>query len=373
MLSFVFPRDSTSKRCRRCRIAVDQSGSRAICLSCALAEGLTSFTPSLRPQSQKAHSVGELMPGEVLDDYRILREIARGGMGIVYQAYSMTLHRSVALKWPCLRQSSDALVLNGIYREASVGALLKHPNLARFYALNRHRGVPYLVMEYLEGETLQCLADATPLPWQIAVSYLKGVADAVAYTHSQGLIHGDLKPANILIRSRSDRAYLLDFGLAQTVPTDPRSGPLSAGSSADLLGRAFGSPSFASPEQTYEGRVTLTPATDVYSFGATLYFCVTSQAPFLGASSFDTIWKVRHQFPVRPTRWVPGLPKPLEQVCLKCLEKDPERRFRSIDELSSALQEAIQKIPRFRLSDSKQPSKKSCQPNTRSNLFDLRY
>jgi serine/threonine protein kinase len=268
------------------------------------------------------------------DDYVLLEEVARGGMGVVYKARQLSLNRVVALKMilPYRPLSEEAVAR--FRREAQAAAALDHPNIVAVHASGQHEGRPFFSMAFVEGDNLREVVrrDGLPAPGQ-AADWLRPVAEAVAFAHRRGILHRDLKPENVLL-DRQGRPRVTDFGLAC---------PFEAPAPPDRLthtGQVLGTPAYMAPEQALGRHEAVGPATDVYGLGGILYFLLTGQAPFLGRSVTDVLLQVTTQAPTPPRELNPQASADLQAVCLRCLEKDPARRFPSAEALSAALRDA---------------------------------
>jgi WD40 repeat protein len=266
------------------------------------------------------------LPLERLGDYELLAEIARGGMGVVFRARHVHLHRVVALKMilgGLLARPDD---LQRFQTEAEAAAQLQHPGIVALYEIGTHEGQPYISMEYVQGSSLAQLAAAGPVPGLTAARYLEKTARAVHFAHSKGILHRDLKPANVLL-DEQDQPKVTDFGLAKLLQTD---------SGQTRTGVVIGTPSYMSPEQA-SARKDLGPECDVYSLGAILYELLTGRPPFRGETALATLALVAEQEPVLPRLLNPKVDLDLETICLKCLEKAPARRYRSAEALAEDL------------------------------------
>ncbi len=267
--------------------------------------------------------------------YEILEELGRGGMGVVFRARQIELDRIVALKTirPDCSASEDERRRFRI--EAEAAAALDHPNIVPIFEVGEHRGWHFYSMKLVEGGCLaRRLAEGLLAP-SAAAGLVAQAARAVAAAHRQGILHRDLKPANILIDA-DGRLHLTDFGLAKRIESD---------SGLTRSGAVVGTPSYMSPEQASGRTRALTTATDVYSLGAILYQTLTGRPPFRGDSVMDTLDQVRRCEPARPRTFRPGLDRDLETICLKCLEKDPARRYRSADALGDDLDRWLRNEP----------------------------
>jgi hypothetical protein len=260
-------------------------------------------------------------------DYQILREIARGGMGVVFHARQMTLNRPVALKMILAGQLANEVDVKRFYTEAEAAANLDHPGIVPIFEVGQHEEQHYFSMGFVEGQSLsQRLADG-PLPAREAAELIRRVSEAIEYAHQHGVIHRDLKPGNILIDAQGS-PRITDFGLAKKV---------QGGSDLTGSGQIMGTPSYMPPEQAGGKRGEVGPAADVYALGATLYALVTGRPPFQAATPMDTVLQLISDEPVPPRRLNASIPRDLETICLKCLEKAPPRRYASAQALADDL------------------------------------
>jgi WD40 repeat protein len=254
-------------------------------------------------------------------------------MSVVYLARQKRPERLVALKMLLSGTHASTEKRIRFLAEAEAIARLQHPGIVRVYQVAEHEGVPFLVLEYLAGGNLAQKVGGRPLPAQEAAELVKALARAVAHAHGQGIIHRDLKPANVLLTPEG-QPRISDFGLARQEQAE-----LTA--SGDILG----TPAYMAPEQA-QGSVRLVgPATDIYALGAILYELVTGRPPFLAATVLETLEQVRGREPLSPRKLVPQIPRDLETICLKCLEKDRARRYASAQELAEDLQRFIDGRP----------------------------
>ena len=262
-----------------------------------------------------------------VEGYDILDVIGSGGMGIVYRARDRRLDRTVAVKMILAAGEADRHQLARFRDEARAVAALQHPNIVQVYETGEAAGRPYLVLEYVAGESLARHANGTPVGPRRAASLVAALAHAVQHAHDRGIIHRDLKPANILL-APDGTPKVTDFGLAKRLDSD---------SARTRTGVVVGSPSYMPPEQAAGNVRAVGPSTDVYALGAILYELLTGRPPFLGETILETIRQVTEHPPVAPTALQPGVPKDLEVICLKCLEKRPEDRFSSAAALAADL------------------------------------
>ncbi|HZR21036.1 MAG TPA: serine/threonine-protein kinase [Verrucomicrobiae bacterium] len=260
--------------------------------------------------------------------YELLEEIGRGGMGVVYKARQLNLNRLVAVKMVLQGPFSSTEFVQRFRLEAQAAAALHHPNIVAVYEVGEHQGQNYFSMEYLPGQSLAELAREKPLSAEQAAGHLKIIAEAMHYAHGEGVLHRDLKPSNVLI-DMWNAPRILDFGLAKLLETDTQ---------LTLNGQAFGSPNYMAPEQTGETRFG--PAglqADVYSLGAILYYLLTGRPPFRGETIQAVLAQVQGAEPVPPRRLNPSVPADLQTICLKCLQKEPARRYATAEELAQDL------------------------------------
>jgi serine/threonine-protein kinase len=269
-------------------------------------------------------------------DYELLEEIGRGGMGIVYKARQQSLGRTVALKMILRGELATAEDLARFQTEARAAAHLEHPAIVPVYGAGEHAGQAYFSMRYVEGETLGARLARAPLRPREAARLLAEVARAVHYAHERGILHRDLKPSNVLI-DRDGRPHITDFGLAKRVAGDGAGAP-----GPTCTGAIVGTPAYMAPEQVSGSRGTPSPASDVYSLGVILYEMLTGRPPFQAPTPVDTLLLVLDQDPVRPRLLNPKVDPELELICLKCLQKEPELRYRSAADLAADLEAYLQ-------------------------------
>jgi eukaryotic-like serine/threonine-protein kinase len=258
--------------------------------------------------------------------YDLLRELGRGGMGIVYEARHVPLQRLVALKMILPGREFNLGMTERFLAEAAVVARFSHPNLVQIFDVGKCDGMPYLSLELLEGGSLSKKLGGAPLPAREAAALLETLALAAEYAHQKGFVHLDLKPSNVLLTA-DGAPKIADFGLAKR---------LSAAGAADDTG-IMGTPSYMAPEQAAAGRGEIGPAADIYALGSILYEFLTGRPPFRTADKWQTIEMLKSQEPLPPRSMVPQMPRDLELICLKCLKKDPQERFGSARELAEEL------------------------------------
>jgi tRNA A-37 threonylcarbamoyl transferase component Bud32/ABC-type phosphate/phosphonate transport system substrate-binding protein len=262
-----------------------------------------------------------------LGDFELLEEIGRGGMGVVYRARQQRLDRLVAVKLLLCGPHTRTELARRFRAEALAAGALHHPNIVAIHEVGEHEGRPFYAMELVEGHNLMERARNNPLPPALAADYVQTIARAVQYAHECGIIHRDLKPSNVLIDAR-DKPRLTDFGLAKRLGQD---------SEITQSGQVLGSPGFMAPEQAAGNRAAVGPWSDVYGLGAILFYLLTGRPPFQGKSMAETLQQVANSDPVSPQQLNPEVPRDLATICLKCLAKEPARRYRTAEELAEDL------------------------------------
>ena len=281
-----------------------------------------------RPLAREASSLSDLTrttPFPQIPDFQILGVAGRGGNGTAYRALDQKLNRIVAIKLMDHGHSLDSTRATQLRREAEASAALQHPNIVPVYQVSELSGAPFIVMEFIHGGSLAERLQKGPLPVREAVELARQVADAIASAHEKSLVHRDLKPGNILL-DHDKTPRVCDFGLARRLNTDE---------TLHLTGDIVGTPAYMPPEQARGEHVDV--RADVYALGAVLYETLTGRPPFQAA----TPWEILHQVPttdVVPLRQLnPGLPRDLETICAKCLEKNAGKRYLSAKEVQEEL------------------------------------
>jgi WD40 repeat protein len=259
--------------------------------------------------------------------YEIIDELGRGGMGVVYLARQVQLNRPCALKMILAGAHASPQVASRFLSEAQAIARLHHSHIVQIYSIGDASGLPYVELEYVPGGSLDRQLDGTPWKAARAAGLVEQLARAVALAHAQGIIHRDLKPANVLLASDGS-PKVSDFGLAKFLGSD------SGLTGSDAI---MGSPSYMAPEQAEGKTREVGPEADVYALGTILYELITGRPPFRGASILETLEQVKTAEAVPPSRLVPRLPRDIETISLKCLQKEPVKRYRSASALAEDL------------------------------------
>jgi WD40 repeat protein/tRNA A-37 threonylcarbamoyl transferase component Bud32 len=293
------------------------------------------------PAPEAAATPGNLGTVRYFGDYELLEEIARGGMGVVYKARQTKLDRIVAVKMILAGELAGQADVERFHTEARAAANLHHPNIVPIHEVGQHEGQHYFSMDYVAGESLANRIARGPLPAREAATLLVKVARAVAFAHIDGVIHRDLKPANVLLDAQGE-PHVTDFGLAKRLRGEP--GATATGGLTET-GQVLGTASYMPPEQAGGRTKDIDRRSDVYSLGAVLYCALTGRPPFQAASTLDTLLQVLEREPVSPRTLNASVPRDLETICLKCLEKDSRRRYGTAQELADELQRYLDGKP----------------------------
>src|SRR6266702_8835328 len=283
--------------------------------------------------SKKAARAAEML-GE-LGDYELLEEVGRGGQGVVFRARQKSLNRIVALKVIGLGQWATKAHLKRFRLEAKAAASLDHPCIVPIYEVGERDGQCYFSMKLVEGGQLDEVVKHAPMSIRQAVELIAKVARTVHYAHEHRILHRDIKPGNILLDAKGE-PHLTDFGLARLIESES-----SVTRTLDVLG----TPSYMAPEQAVGNNAAVSSATDVYGLGAVFYQLLTGHPPFAGGTTFETARLVLDTEPRQPRLWNPKVDRDLSTICLKCLEKDPQRRYSSALALAEDLERWLKHEP----------------------------
>jgi serine/threonine protein kinase len=286
-------------------------------------------TVIVEPVSEEATPMA-IAPGENVGVYRVMTQLGSGGMATVFRAYHPSLDRYVAIKvlHPALKQ--DPQFFERFKREARIVANLEHPSIIPVYDFSDHHGEPYLVMRFIEGDTLKGKMDASPMPAADILKIMRPICQALDYAHKQGVLHRDIKPSNIMV-STDGTVLLTDFGLARMV---------QAGESTLSQDMMVGTPQYISPEQA-QGESQLDGRTDIYSLGVVLYEMLTGRVPFNADTPFATVHDHIYTPLPLPSDINPKISPDVERLLLKALAKDPSDRYTTADDLLRALETTL--------------------------------
>ncbi|HEY5991546.1 MAG TPA: protein kinase, partial [Candidatus Udaeobacter sp.] len=341
--------------CRKCGAKIFSDSPKGLCTACALetalgifpdpvaagdlsavasakadgggfAENVQTNNANAPPDSKTTTRIAKVL-GE-LGDYELLEEIGRGGQGVVFRARQKSLNRTVALKVISLGQWASKAHVKRFRREAEAAASLDHPCIVPIYEVGEREGSCYFSMKFVEGGQLDEAVRRTPMPMRQAAELMAKVARTVHYAHEHGILHRDIKPGNILLDAKGE-PHLTDFGLARLLESE---------STVTRTLEVLGTPSYMAPEQAAGNNAGLSSATDVYGLGAVLYQLLTSHPPFAGGTTFETVRLVLDTEPRQPRLWNRKIDRDLSTICLKCLDKDPTRRYASALALAEDLE-----------------------------------
>ena len=325
-------RITTAKRfCRKCGAAIPPDSPQHSCGACLLETGLGPVEP-------EGEINADLAPGPTLmdfGDYELLEQIGRGGQGVVFRARQKSLNRTVALKVINLGQWASKTHLKRFRLEAEAAARLEHPGIVPIHEVGERDGSCYFSMKFIEGGQLDEVVRRAPMSIRQAVELITKVARTVHYAHEHGILHRDIKPGNILLDANGE-PRLTDFGLARLVETE---------STVTRTMEVLGTPSYMAPEQAVGNNAAISSATDVYGLGAVLYQLLTGQPPFAGGTTYETTKLLLDTEPRQPRQLNPKVDRDLSTICLKCLEKDPKRRYSSALGLAEDLERWLKHEP----------------------------
>jgi serine/threonine protein kinase/TolB-like protein/Tfp pilus assembly protein PilF len=327
--------------CGRCGAKISADATRGVCPACLLENGLfdgedeIAIAPALPPRKNHAARLAKIL-GD-FGDYELLEEIGRGGQGVVYRARQKSLNRTVALKVIGLGPWNTETHLKRFRREAEAAARLKHSGIVPIYEVGERDGSCYFSMKFVEGGRLDDVVQHTPISIRQAADLVAKLARTVHYAHEHGILHRDIKPGNILVDA-SGEPHLTDFGLARLSEAES-----TVTATLDVLG----TPSYMAPEQAGSGIRKVSKVTDVYGLGAVLYQLLTGDPPFAGGTTYEAIKLLLETEPRPPRQLNPKIDRDLATICLKCLEKDPKRRYSTALALAEDLEHSLRHEPIF--------------------------
>src|SRR5882724_8029528 len=327
--------------CPKCGAKIASGQTRGLCPACLLETALTLLRDDhpledgsmLPPREDSAAREASVLRS--FGEYELLEEIGRGGQGVVYRARQKSLNRIVALKVIGLGHWATEAHVKRFRLEAEAAASLNHPCIVPIYEVGERDGACYFSMGLVEGGQLDAVAKCEAIPIRHAAELIAKLARTVSYAHGHGILHRDIKPSNILLDAKGE-PHLTDFGLARLVETE---------STVTRTMEVLGTPSYMAPEQAAGKTAQLTGATDVYGLGAVFYQLLTGHPPFAGGTTYETVRMVLETQPRQPRLWNPKVDRDLATICLKCLEKDQERRYSSALALAEDLERWLKHEP----------------------------
>src|SRR6266480_3119094 len=324
---------TASRVCENCGDTIFEDAPKGLCPACVLETGLGPLADE--PVAGGGDSGPPVSVLTDFGDYELLEEIGRGGQGVVYRARQKSLSRTVALKVIGLGQWATQAHLKRFRREAESAANLDHPCIVPIYEVGEREGSCYFSMKFIDGGQLDEVAKRTPISIRNAAELIAKLARTVHYAHEHGILHRDIKPGNILLDAKGE-PHLTDFGLVRLVETE---------STVTRTTEVLGTPSYMAPEQASGNNVALTSATDIYGLGAVLYHLLTGRPPFAGGTTYETVRLVLDTEPRQPRLLNPKVDRDLNTICLKCLDKDPQRRYSSALALAEDLEHWLKHEP----------------------------
>ena len=331
---------TASRVCQNCGEKIFGDAPKGLCPACVLETGLGPLVDETEekgttPLPRDSPAAGAIEMSIDFGDYQLLEEIGRGGQGVVYRAHQRSLNRTVALKVIGLGQWATKAHLKRFHLEAEAAASLDHPCIVPIYEVGEREGSCYFSMKFIDGGQLDEVAKRKPISVRTAAELIAKLARTVHHAHEHGILHRDIKPGNILIDAKGE-PHLTDFGLARLAETQS-----TLTRTTDVLG----TPSYMAPEQASGQNEQVTRATDVYGLGAVFYQLLTGHAPFAGGTTYETIRLLLESEPRQPRLWNPNIDRNLATICLKCLEKNPQRRYSSALALAEDLEHWLRHEP----------------------------
>ena len=311
-------------KCEKCGTPFKSPALGGLCPRCLMADALGATDA---PKAGDTSRMTNPYFARTFGDYEVLAEVARGGMGVIYKARQRSLGRIVAIKVLSSGEFASPEYVRRFRAEAEAAARLQHPNIVAVHEVGQQDGVRFFSMEFVDGPNLAQFQAGRALPPARAAAILKPLAEAIHYAHQKGILHRDLKPSNVLIDPFGE-PRITDFGLAKEMGGD---------SDLTAVGQVLGTPGYLPPEQADTSHGPLTPAADVYSLGAILYYMLTARAPFVAGSLRETLRQMLASDPVPPRALNPEVPRDLETICLKCLQRSPARRYPTAQALAEDL------------------------------------
>ena len=315
--------------CKKCETAILVDEPEGLCAACVLETSLGMLHDDI-------NGAGDPEMPEELGDYQLMEEIGRGGQGLVYRARQKSLNRIVALKVISLGRWATKAHIKRFRLEAEAAASLDHPCIVPIHEIGESDGSCYFSMQLVEGRRLDEVIKSEPTPNRRAAELIFKLARTVHYAHKRGILHRDIKPGNILIDADGE-PHLTDFGLARLIERES--------TITGTMVEALGTPSYMAPEQAAGDASQLTSATDVYGLGAVFYHVLTGHPPFAGGTTYETVRLVLESEPRQPWLWNPKVDRDLSTICLKCLDKDPQRRYSSALALAEDLERWLKHEP----------------------------
>ena len=321
------------KTCAQCAAPLPANAPLGLCPACLINTGLRAFSFAAEP-GERSEKKEKSKTHTTVGDYELLEEVARGGMGIVFRARQISLDRVVAVKALLFGEFASDPFVARFRAEAQAAGALQHPNIVAIHDVWEHRGQHFFSMEFVQGQTLAQIIKEGPLASKRAAGYAATIARAVHFAHTRNIVHRDLKPSNVLI-DQNDVPRITDFGLAKRIDQD----------AAQTTSGVVGSPHYMSPEQAGRPGAEVGPAADIYSIGAMLYHMLTGRPPFAGETTAEILSQTLNSEPVSPRLLNASVPRDLETICLKCLQKEPRRRYASAEDLAADLDRFLQDLP----------------------------